>query len=145
MSPSPTRQNKRVKKNDKTDRFGPVIERLTNTWNALLPPVKEKDLLQSWIGFIHTTKTNKLQLIFARLHHRFLHNNDGSSLELSKWEVNCCKPYRIESGSDFVEEVPGGEQDIIVIYNIIYISLQKKGKLHIVGKTSGLFMTSRMQ
>ena len=44
-SPSPKRQNKRVKKNDKTDHFGPVIERLTNTWNALLPPVKEKDLL----------------------------------------------------------------------------------------------------
>ena len=68
-------------------------------------------------------KTNKLQLIFARLHYRFLHNNDCSSLELSKWELNCCKPYRIvESGSDFVEEVLGGEQDIIVIYNI-YISL----------------------
>ena len=45
MSPSPNRQNKREKKNDKTDRFGPVIERLTNTLNVLLPPVKEKDLL----------------------------------------------------------------------------------------------------
>ena len=32
---------------------------------------------------------------------------------------NCCKPYLIESGSDFVEEVPDGEQDIIVFLKLI--------------------------
>ena len=52
---SNNRQNKGEKKNDKTDRFGPVIERLTNTWKALLPPVKEQDLLWTWIACIHTT------------------------------------------------------------------------------------------
>ena len=59
-------------------------------------------------------------------------------------EVNCCKPYCIESGLDFVDEVPGGEQDIIVIYNIICISLLKKGELHRVDKISAFYVTSRM-
>ena len=133
-----TRKNKRMKKDNKTDHLGPVIERLTDTWKALLPPVKEQDLLSSWIAFIHRTKTNKTQLIFARLHKRFLHDDDGSSLKLSKWQVNCCKPFRIESQSDFVEEVPGGEQDLIAIYNIIFFSPTEEGRVTYSGRNMWL-------
>ena len=49
---------------------------------------------------------------------------------------SCCKPYRFESTSGKVEEVPSGEEDFVKIFNIIYffppdkdlISYEKSGE-----------------
>ena len=107
----------------------PLEERLVKVWKALLPPTCDKELESSWVAYIHT-KTKKIhQLIFARLKCRFLHDSDGVHLDRSQWEVNCCKPYRVESQTSNIEEVPGGEQDFVNVYDIICYFPKTEGRI----------------
>lgn len=98
-----------------------INEILVDTWQALVPPAKESDLQDSWVAYILNVSKKKNQLIFGRLKKRFLQDDDGSNLNLCKWEVkSCCKPYKLESTSGRVEEVSSGEEDFVRIFNIFY-------------------------
>ena len=95
--------------------------KLARNWEILLPPAGEEELKDSWVAFIYSASKKNIQLIFGRLKNRFLHDNDGTQLELTQWNIDCCKPYRIESGTGIIEEIPLGEKPHTTpIYDIIY-------------------------
>ena len=110
------------KKKPKMDE-GLLFQRsLIQTWKQLLPPVDENSLKDKWICYVYlpAETKKKYQLIFAKLKHRFLHDNDGSNLNLCKWQVDSCKPYRVASNSGVIEEIRNGEIWNVNIHDIIY-------------------------
>ena len=107
-----------------------VEEKLVNTWKSLLPPVLEEELRESWVAVVFSKSKKTHQLIFGRLKTRFLHDPDGDQPELIQWDVDCCKPYRIDSGTGIVEEIPGGEKPhTTAIYDIIYYFPSSEGNI----------------
>ena len=81
--------------------------KLTNTW-------------KSWVALVFKKSKKIHQLIFGRLKTRFLHDPEGAHPELIQWDVDCCKPYRIDSGTGIVEEIPRGEKPYTTeIFDII--------------------------
>ena len=107
-----------------------VEDKLASTWEALIPPAEEDRLKESWIAFIYSPSKKNNQLIFGRLKTRFLYDSDGTHLELTKWDIDCCKPYRVDSGTGIVEEIPGGEKPYTTdIHDIIYYFPAEEGQI----------------
>ncbi len=121
----------KTKKSNTRDQKEVIQEKLASAWKSLLPPVEEEGLKESWVALIYAKSKKNNQLLFGRLKNRFLYDSDGSHLELSKWDVDCCKPYRVDSRTGIVEEIPGGEKYhtvVLLTFTTSTISQAVKGR-----------------
>ena len=92
---------------------------LQRTWNKILLPTVAEDLKKKWVAAVYLQGKQR-QLIFGRVIERMDYDENGVEFDPCMINVDCCKPYHLQSLEHIIEEVPGGDPWDFDLKNIIF-------------------------